>query len=95
MLGATSNFSKGEWYKCSGTSGPNDLDLFVEHNMEKYRIQRRAVEPAHSAEAMKDLEPDIDFIMKNNIAITKKRAGEPTDIDIFCNMFVLSMSLNC
>lgn len=50
--------------------------------MEKYRIQRRAVGPAYSAEAMKDLEPSIDFIMEKNIEIMRKRAGKPIDIDL-------------
>lgn len=45
--------------------------------------------PAYTAEAMKDLEPNIDFVLEKNLKIMKERAGETVDIDIFCNMFVL------
>lgn len=57
--------------------------------MEKYRIQRRAIGPAYSAEAMKDLEANLDIVLGKNIKIMKSRAGETVDIDLFCNMFVL------
>jgi hypothetical protein len=43
ILGAASSYYKGVWYSGPGDSGPDDLDLFVENNLEKYRIQRRAI----------------------------------------------------
>jgi hypothetical protein len=42
---------------------------------------------------MKDLEPKIDFVLEKNLKIMKERAGAKIDIDIFCNMFVLGMTL--
>ncbi|KAE9368510.1 cytochrome P450 [Stipitochalara longipes BDJ] len=92
IYGAANSYRKGDWYSgCSSTAGagPDDLSFFVDNDLEKLRIQRRAVGPAYTAEAMKDLEHDIDFIMKKNIKLMRERSGESVDIDIFCNMFIL------
>jgi hypothetical protein len=90
--GAANSYYKGEWYSAAGDSGPDDFNLFVENNLEKYRTQRRAIGPAYSAESMKDLEPKIDFIFEKNFKFMRERAGKPIDIDIFCNMLVLGMT---
>ncbi|KAH8748691.1 cytochrome P450 [Hyaloscypha sp. PMI_1271] len=54
--------------------------------MEKYRIQRRVVGPAYTADAMKDLEPNLDQILKKDIGIMKERAGQVVDLDLFLNL---------
>ena len=45
--------------------------------------------PAYTAEAMRDLEPSVDFMVEKNLKIMKERSGEAVDIDIFRNMFIL------
>lgn len=80
---------KGEWYIGTGTcgwAGEDNLDFLSEQNIEKYRAQRRAVGPAYSEAAMKDLEPLIDTILEKDIGIMRQRAGQPVDLDLFFNM---------
>jgi hypothetical protein len=62
------------------------LDFLNEQNVEKYRTQRRAVGPAYSEAAMKDLEPLIDAILEKDIGIMRERSGQPVDLDLFFNM---------
>jgi hypothetical protein len=57
--------------------------------MDKYRIERSAIGPAYSVEAMKDLKPNLNSIMEKNIEIMRKRRGEAINIDTFCNIFLL------
>lgn len=61
--------------------------------MEKYRIQRRAVGPAYTADAMKDYEVNIDSILKKDIAIMHQRAGKSIDVDLFMNCFASGKAL--
>jgi hypothetical protein len=70
-----------------GASGLDELDFLPETNMEKYRIQRRAVGPAYTAEAMKDYEANIDSILLKDIDIMHQRAGKSADMDLFLNCF--------
>ncbi|KAH7319357.1 benzoate 4-monooxygenase cytochrome P450 [Rhexocercosporidium sp. MPI-PUGE-AT-0058] len=90
IYGAGSHFPKGEWYIGTGDcgwSGPDNLDLLSEKNMEKYRAQRRAVGPAYSENYMRDIEKNLDSIIAKNIGIMRQRAGQSVDLDIFFNMF--------
>jgi hypothetical protein len=61
--------------------------------MEKYRVQRRLIGPAYTADAMKDLEPNLDTILIKNIKLMRARAGQSVDVDIFFNMFASGESL--
>ena len=91
-VGAAKSYRKGEWYKGSSSTagvGHDELNFFSDNDLGKIRIQRRAVGPAYTAEAMRDLEPSFDFIMEKNLKLMKERSGEAVDIDIFCNMFIL------
>jgi hypothetical protein len=89
-LGAGSNFTKGDWYIAvtdCGWGGPDRLAFLGEKNMEKYRIQRRAMGPAYSVDAVKDYEKGLDSILAKNIAIMAERAGKSYDLDKFLNFF--------
>jgi hypothetical protein len=55
--------------------------------MEKYRLQRRLVGPAYTADSMKDLEENMDQILANNVETMRKRAGQIVDVDLFFNKF--------
>ncbi|KAH6711399.1 benzoate 4-monooxygenase cytochrome P450 [Leptodontidium sp. MPI-SDFR-AT-0119] len=90
IYGAGSHFKKGEWYIGTGDcgwSGPDNLDLLSEQNMEKYRAQRRGIGPAYTESYMRDIESNIDAIVAKNIGIMHQRAGQSVDLDIFFNMF--------
>ena len=91
-VGAANSYPKGDWYKGSSRHAgvpPDELSFFADNDLEKVRIQRRAVGPAYTAEAMRDLEQNIDFIMEKNLKLMRERSGEAVNIDIFCNMFIL------
>ncbi|KAH8679978.1 cytochrome P450 [Tricladium varicosporioides] len=88
IYGAGSGFAKADWYigtSDCGWGGPDDLDLLNETNMEKYRMQRRAIGPAYTADAVKDYEENINKILKKDIQIMCDRAGRTTDLDLFLN----------
>ncbi|KAH6669246.1 benzoate 4-monooxygenase cytochrome P450 [Halenospora varia] len=88
IYGAGSSFAKAEWYigtSDCGWGGPDDLDFLNEANMEKYRMQRRAIGPAYTADAVKDYEENLNEILKKDIQIMHDRAGQTTDLDLFLN----------
>ncbi|KAF4633223.1 hypothetical protein G7Y89_g4902 [Cudoniella acicularis] len=90
IYGAGSNFRKSDWHLGTsdcGWRGPDDLDFLPEVNMEKYRMQRRAIEPAYTADAVKDYEENLDEILTKDIRIMHERAGRSVDLDMFLNMF--------
>lgn len=62
-------------------------------NMEKYRTQRRITGPAYTADFIKYLESNLDFILERNIEIMRDRTGQSVDIDIFFNYFASGQSL--
>lgn len=49
-------------------------------------MQRRAVGPAYTEAAMKDLEPLIDTVLEKDIGIMRQRAGQAVDVDMFFNL---------
>jgi hypothetical protein len=61
-------------------------------NIEKYRMQRRITGLAYTADFMKDLESNLDFILERNIEIMRDRTGQSVDIDIFFNYFASGQS---
>lgn len=90
VSGAGSNFRKGDFYVATGEcgwAGPDNLDFLGEQDIEKYRVQRRAVGPAYTEKSMYDVEDKIDTAIKKDINIMHKRAGQSVDLDIFFNMF--------
>lgn len=90
VKGAGSNFRKGDFYVATGEcgwAGPDNLDFLGEQDIEKYRIQRRAVGPAYTEKSMYDVEDKIDTAIKKDIKIMHERAGQSVDLDIFFNMF--------
>ncbi|PMD38159.1 cytochrome P450 [Hyaloscypha variabilis F] len=92
IYGAAKSYHKGDWYKGSSrTAGvaPDELNFFSDNDLEKIRVQRRAVGPAYTAEAMKDHEHTMNFVMGKHVKLMRERSGEAVDIDIFCNMFIL------
>lgn len=70
-----------------GWRGPDGLDLLTEQNMEKYRIQRRLMGPAYTADFMKDVEDKIDDVLIKDITFMHERAGQEVDLDLFFNRF--------
>ena len=55
--------------------------------MEKYRLQRRNLGPAYTADAVKDYEAMLDGILEKNIQIMRERSGTIYDLDTFLNFF--------
>jgi hypothetical protein len=90
LLGATSKFTKGDWYIGTGDCGwlgDDQLDLLTELNMEKYRLQRRLVGGAYTPGFIRELEGNLDDILEKNVAIMSQRAGMSVDIDTFFDFF--------
>lgn len=56
-------------------------------NMEKYRMQRRALGPAYTESYMRDIENTLDTAITKDIEVMRERAGQSVDLDIFFNMF--------
>jgi len=67
--------------------------MFIEANMEKYRLQRRLIGPALTADFMKNVESNIDDILVKNLGIMHERAGQEVDADLFFNRFVSGSTL--
>jgi hypothetical protein len=89
-LGAGSNFTKGDWYIAitdCGWGGPDQLNFLGEKNITKYRIQRRAIGPAYTVDAVKDYEKLLGSILKKHIEIMVQQAGKSYDVDKFFNFF--------
>ncbi|RDW84948.1 hypothetical protein BP6252_02538 [Coleophoma cylindrospora] len=92
IYAASSKFVKAEWYQATGDggwAGKDGLDFLNEMDMDKYRTQRRLIGPAYTADAMKDLEGNLNAILERNIAIMRERDGMNVDVDDFFNLFTV------
>ena len=79
-----------------GWRGPDVFNLLIEQDLEKYRIQRRLIGPALTADAIKPLERNIGDILVKDIAVMHARAGEEVDVDFFFNSLASGrVPLNC
>ncbi|KAH8711861.1 cytochrome P450 [Phaeosphaeriaceae sp. PMI808] len=90
LYGATSKFTKGDWYSATddfGWSGTDHLDLLPELNMEKYRFQRRLIGGAYTASFMKELEGKLDEILERNLKIMARNSGLIVNVDTFFAYF--------
>lgn len=86
--GATSKFTKAEYYCATGDcgwDGNDQLDMLPELDMEKYKLQRRIIGSAYSASFMQEVEPNLDRIMETNIKSMIDREGLSVNIDTFFN----------
>jgi hypothetical protein len=90
--GAGTKFTKGAWYQAfaapkRGTD--EDLDLLTEINMEKYRMQRRAIGPAYSVAGMEKHEGLLDRYNETYITKIKSFNGKEVDLAEWMHIYAL------
>jgi hypothetical protein len=91
--GAGTKFTKGSWYHVASApkKGTEDerLDLLTETDMEKYKMQRRAIGPAYSVAGMEKHEAALDQYITAFIAKIKSLDGKQVDLAEWMHIYSL------
>ncbi len=69
----------------AGWGDDDELDFLSELNMDKYRLQRRLIGRAYTANFMQEIEGNLDKILAKNIDIMTQRACHIEDVDYIAN----------
>jgi hypothetical protein len=89
---AGTKFTKGSWYQvCAAPGNLNGkgLDLLVERNVEKYKVQRRVIGPAYSVGSMEKHEHILDKYTDTYIEKLKNLEGQRLDLAEWTHIFAL------
>jgi hypothetical protein len=90
---AGTKFTKGSWYQVAAApkKGTEDerLDLLTETDMEKYKMQRRAIGPAYSVAGMEKHEGVLDQYITTFIAKIKCLEGKQVDLAEWMHIYSL------
>jgi cytochrome P450 len=87
---AGTKFAKGSWYQvCAAPNTGDGLDLLTEMDMEKYRVQRRAIGPAYTLSGLEKHEGALDKYIDKYIAKTKSLRGAMVDLAEWTHIFAL------
>lgn len=65
------------------------MDLLSEPDTNKYRLQRRRINPIYTVSSIADLEPNLDAILVKNLASMREKSGVPLDLDNWSHMAAL------
>jgi hypothetical protein len=90
--GAGTRFIKGSWYQACATpkrGADEGLDLLTEMNMDKYRMQRRAIGPAYSVAGMEKHEHLLASYIETYIAKLKSFDGKEIDLAEWMHIYAL------
>ncbi|KAF2234479.1 cytochrome P450 [Viridothelium virens] len=99
VYAAGSGFLKGPWYrvaKSPDTIGPgaDSLDLLTEENMDRYRLQRRAIGPLYSIAGIEKHEHHIDRTISRFVTKVKSLNDQFIDLSYWMYIFAVDTLSN-
>lgn len=65
------------------------MDLLSEPDVNKYRLQRRRINPIYTVSSVSDLEPSLDAILVRILASMRGRSRSTVDLDDWSHMAAL------
>lgn len=89
---AGTRFTKGSWYQVAAApkeGSEEGLDLLTETNIEKYRMQRRAIGPAYSIQGMEKHEDVLAKYLETFIERLKGLEGKEVDLAVWTHIYAL------
>lgn len=89
---AGTRFTKGSWYQvCAAPKKGSEegLDLLPETNIEKYRMQRRAIGPAYSIKGMEKHEGVLSTYLETFISRLQGFNGKELDLALWTHIYAL------
>ncbi|KAL9088763.1 MAG: hypothetical protein Q9165_006072 [Trypethelium subeluteriae] len=94
VYAAGSGFLKGPWYRAAkspDTIGPgaDSLDFLTEENMDRYRLQRRAIGPLYSTAGIEKHEHHIDRTISRFVAKIKSLDHQFIDLSYWMYIFAV------
>ena len=91
IYGAGTHFAKAPWYRATGGEDPDALDLLPEHNLEKYRLQRRLTGPVLTTQATKKHESLMDIVLRRYVGKMVSLQGEPQELVKWMNILAIDI----